>query len=146
MPRNNLLKKAFRNNFIRKSVADLKALTADKPDAKQQDASPSILRPRHRAAAPVKPTSRTHTPDLPELEQPVAEKENSTIDPFVEEFSIAKKPNNIFSLNSIKDERFPTPEPRNHEEPLDDVDPMSMTSSQVRQLMDKVRKSMLPLV
>lgn len=141
MPRNNLLKKAFHNNFIRKSFADLKSLTADKADAKLQDGNPKTLRSQYLAAAPMTPSSRTGTLDSPDLQSPVSKKEMIDSDPFVEDLPIRKKLEGALDFESAQNVRFPTPEPPFHEEALDDVDPMAMTSSQVRQLMDKVRNS-----
>ena len=144
MARKDLLKKAFRNNFIRKSVADLRSLTTDKASSKSQQSSPSSLRFKHHDAAPVLPTPRTSTPDFPAHETAMMKEESSDTGASSERLPVGQDPREVaHCVNSVKpgeSVRISTPELRHHEERVLEVggNAMTMSSSQVRLVMEQV--------
>ncbi|KAL5408072.1 hypothetical protein PMIN06_005687 [Paraphaeosphaeria minitans] len=78
MTRKDLLKKAFRNSFIRKSVADLKSLGTEKTHPKPRHASSTSLRSRYEGNAPVLTTPPMSTVDA--AQENVAEQEHNIDD------------------------------------------------------------------
>ncbi|KAL1610386.1 hypothetical protein SLS60_002053 [Paraconiothyrium brasiliense] len=74
MARKDLLKKAFRNNFLRKSVADLKSLGAEKARPKPRHASSTSLRSMYEDTSPVPSTPPTNTDGVHAQEKPTVQK------------------------------------------------------------------------
>ncbi|KAF1974892.1 hypothetical protein BU23DRAFT_567260 [Bimuria novae-zelandiae CBS 107.79] len=147
MARKDLLKKAFRNNFIRKSVADLKSLTIDRSPAKHRHVSSTSLRSHFQDVAPVIPPPRTSTPDFPAHEQTTVTDESdphaSASSPPPKRVPTGQDPNEVAQwVDSVgpKDDvvRIASPELHRHEKNvLENGNPMTMSPSQVRQVMEK---------
>ncbi|KAJ4349779.1 uncharacterized protein N0V89_008397 [Didymosphaeria variabile] len=76
MARKDLLKKAFRNNFLRKSVADLKSFGTEKARQKPRCASSTSLRSMYEDAAPALSTPPTSTNGFPAQDKPMVKKDD----------------------------------------------------------------------
>lgn len=149
MARKDLLKKAFRNNFIRKSVADLKSLTIDRtPKLPRKHASSASLRFTYDEAAPVIPTPRTGTLDFPAHENTITEEKGhlqanaKSVSPV--RTSTGETPNEVAQwAESIDSDsvRISASEVRRHEEKVLEhgSTSKSMSSSQVQYILEKVR-------
>ncbi|KAK3203099.1 hypothetical protein GRF29_112g262738 [Pseudopithomyces chartarum] len=135
MARKDLLRKAFRNNFLRKSVADLKSLASDKAHASFTNLrSPHKLTPSKQ---PI-PTHRPATPDaVPTPPTAVTESDSSsserTVTPTPDPTAQHAEP-----LRPGASLRVSTPEPSWREEKAaGGRDPMRMTAKEIRGEMDE---------
>jgi hypothetical protein len=124
MARKDLLKKAFHNNFIRRSVADLKSLGSEKATPKPRHASSTNLRSMYEDTTPVLPTPPTSTDDLPTNEKAIAQgyKANEGASNLV----AASEAANV-SRESVAEWLQKVPK-----------DPVEMSSSEIRAEMEKV--------
>lgn len=124
MARKDLLKKAFRNNFIRKSVADLKSLGTEKVHPKPYPASSTSLRSQYEYNAPVLPRPLIDTDDFPAQEKAILQEHilDDSAPSLVATFEAAKT-----SRESVAEWLQTVPK-----------DPATMSSSEIRVEMEKV--------
>ena len=141
MARKDLLKKAFRNNFIRKSVADLKSAASEKAHG----SFINLLSPK-KSAPPNHPASvRTDTPDFPAYEPPVASQVSSDTSSASESTVTSPDPDDSDQytepLRPGSSLRISTPEVRRHDKKVLEhgSNPMTMSASQIRSVMEEVR-------
>jgi hypothetical protein len=125
MARKDLLKKAFRNNFIRRSVADLKSLGSGNAASKPRHASSTSLRSMYEDGAPVQPKLPMSTDDFPKNKKAIAQG--------------YKADDNASSLLAVSQDANASRE--SVAEWLQTVpkDPVKMSSSEIRAEMEKVR-------
>lgn len=126
MARKDLLKKAFRNNFISKSFADLKSTGAEKVQPKAHHASSANLRSAYNDAAPVLQTPPVNTDAFAAQEQTIPRQEDA---------------DNLSGVNSLAPSEATTSSRESVAEWIQTIpkDPIKMTSSEIRREMDEVR-------
>ncbi|KAF2444753.1 hypothetical protein P171DRAFT_282049 [Karstenula rhodostoma CBS 690.94] len=127
MTRKDLLKKAFRNNFIRKSVADLKSLGTEKAHPKPRHSSSTNLRSQYEEDAPVLPTPPMSTGDFSAHEDAIEQEHKVDASNLVAASETASS-----SRESVTEWLQTVPK-----------DPAMMSSSEIRIEMEKVRIPLL---
>ena len=132
MARKDLLKKAFRNNFLRKSVADLKSLGAEKAPRKHRHASSTSLRSTYEEAAPVLPRPLLSIDEFLTQENASSQQQDH---------ADTNGANLLAASEAAKTSR------ESVTEWLETIpkDAVQMSSSEIRHEMEKVRTMSLPL-